>query len=691
MSLPEGGLAAILDALPDPILLVSLDGNILHLNSRARSRFGAPAAPDTPLISWLEDEATTVRNFLKTCARNRQPLPGSLTFRLEDGTGLRYSAYGARLQFDSLDAICLQLRERSKAEDSQRLHILNDSISRLRLEIRARKQAEGILEAEKQTLASVLRGDPLSQALNILAGAIEEHSDGLLVSLLLLEDGKILRHAAAPSLPDDYTRAIDGVEIGPAVGSCGTAAFKNQTVIAVDLMSDPRWSDYRELAGKADLRACWSTPILANAGDVLGTIALYYREPRAPTDDELKLIANAAFIAGSAIERHRAQTAMNEMLEREVTQRELAEKENRAKDEFLAMLGHELRNPLSAIANAAYALQAIPNETDKLAAFQQIAVRETAMLKRILDDLLDVTRLSQGKLRIQRSTVHADELIAEVVEAVHLNYPDRDIRLESDGEIGLIEGDATRIRQIVQNLLDNAIKYSEDGDQVSVRTRADGDDIVIEVADTGQGIEAEHLDSIFEPFYQSERSTARGSSGLGLGLALAKRFVAMHRGSLDAHSAGAGKGSTFTLKLPRGNPSEAESKGTSAAAARDAAPARVMVVEDNAGAREGLCQLLKAWGHEVVAAGDGQEAIRLFRDAHPDVALVDIGLPKVDGYEVARTFRGESDPGKVKLVALTGYGQRSDQRRAIEAGFDAHIVKPASIDDLVAVLGAPVK
>lgn len=692
MSLPEYlTLGDFSDVLPDPFVIVDKDGTILFANSRAQSAL-LKDDESTVNVKKLFDEPTeAVERFLAMCSRNLQPVPGKFSIRREDGSIDEYLIRGGRVRTGDVDAICLDFHDKSKAGENERFRVLNETIDRLRLEIKARKNVEAVLEAEKQTLACVISGQPLSVAMTLLADSLEKRADGLLVSILLLEDGTRLRHMAAPSLPEHYTEAIDGLEIGPDVGSCGTAAFTRLTTIAVDVMKDPRWEPYRELAESANLRACWSTPIMSSGGDVLGTLAMYYRVPRAPADDELRLIANSAYVAGIVIERYRSQEALAELLEREKQLRERAEFENNAKDEFLAMLGHELRNPLSAIANAAFALDAKDDGDDAVRKLYKIVVNETTLLKRILDDLLDISRLSQGKLKLKREALDLGAFVDELQTAIRSAYPERPVQFDIRGELGVIDADASRLRQSVQNLLDNAIKYSDKGDDVRFLLDAAEDRILIRVSDTGRGIDPDFLPTVFDPFVQADKSIDRTGSGLGLGLALVKRFTEMHGGEIEVTSEGLGRGSTFTMTLPRSQAAEAADRAEPAVLSANVAqgPCKVLVVEDNTNARDGLCQLLKLWGHQVYAAADGKEALAIFRSERPNVALVDIGLPLIDGYEVATRVRKESGNGDVKLVALTGYGQESDRQRAIDAGFDAHIVKPAHIKDLIAVLGEP--
>lgn len=682
--------ADIGDLLPGITLIVDSDGNISDANVAGWSLLGCGRGqPGISLTDVIAEPAERVERFLAMCRRNRSAVPSRFTIKSDDGGETEFMARGAAIRSGNPGDVLLFLEEKSSATNVQKLVVLNETIDQLRLEVKLRRNIESILEAEKQTLAAVFKGESLIDALGILANAIEANSDGMLVSILLLEDDRYLRHAVAPSLPSDYVTAIDGLEIGPDVGSCGTAAFTSRPVISSDVLQDTRWTDFLDLAMAADLRACWSCPIIASNGSVLGTLAMYFRSPREPSENELQLIENSAYVASVAIERYRSQQMLTGMLAREQRDREEAEAQNRAKDEFLAMLGHELRNPLGAIMNAALAIESAGNETQPDDSLLKIILNESRLLKRILDDLLDISRLSRGKLKLQKSTFSIGEFVEELVTAVNVTYRDRQVDIVMDDDPGLMCADRARLRQSVQNLIDNAMKYSEAGDSIEIRIFGAEDAVSIVVTDSGHGIDASLLEAIFEPFTQSEMTIDRSNSGLGLGLALVKRFAEMHGGDVTVSSEGEGRGSCFTLTMPRGDVDPDALQSIPAPAIPADSMKRILVVEDNKNARDGLCQLLDMWGYEVLEAGDGREALDIIRSDCPDVALVDIGLPVVDGYEVARSVRQDADLQALTLVALTGYGQASDRERALEAGFDMHIVKPADVDSLIKVFGAP--
>jgi PAS domain S-box-containing protein len=349
---------------------------------------------------------------------------------------------------------------------------------------------------------------------------------------------------------------------------------------------------------------------------------------------------------------------------------------DRARDEFLAMLGHELRNPLATIQHAMTLLdRALVGERERHVI--DVVHRQTAMLSRLVDDLLDVSRLTSGNVRLAREPVELQALARRCVDAlVHgRRGTGHDIHIE--GEAVYVDGDRARLEQIVTNLLDNAVKHTPAGGRVTIETRRAGDDAVLVVRDTGAGIAPDLLPRVFDFFVQGPQGLDRAHGGLGLGLAVVKTLVGLHGGTVAAASAGPGRGSEFTIRVPTA-PAPAEAAGTAPEAAGDAAPSRrrVLVVEDNADAREMLRILLESDGHAVQTAADGTEGLAALRAFRPDVALVDVGLPGIDGYTLARMAREDAETRAIRLVALTGYGQTEDRARALAAGFDRHVTKP---------------
>ena len=405
---------------------------------------------------------------------------------------------------------------------------------------------------------------------------------------------------------------------------------------------------------------------------------------------EVDAVQAAIVAAGRVIHeekqsRLQAEQERERLFESEHAARTVAEQQNRAKDEFLAMLGHELRNPLAAIVNATGVLgfKGMPAESTERA--RDIITRQSVHLTRIVDDLLDVGRVHSGKILLERRTLRLDTLVENYMRGLREAGRGAQHTISVETVPAWVDADPTRLEQIIANLLDNAIKDTPAGGAISVTARIDGDEVVLAVSDTGVGIAPELMPYVFDLFVQGTRALDRSQGGLGVGLALVRRLVVMHGGRVAVQSDGVGRGSTFELRLPRVMASDEEL----AAPAPQLAGSRnnVLVIEDNDDGREMMAMMLEAQQYRVTTAIDGYEGLRLAFEKHDiDIALVDIGLPGIDGYEVARRLRADPATSNLRLVALTGYGLEDDRQRALAAGFDAHLVKPVDLNRLMQVL-----
>jgi PAS domain S-box-containing protein len=362
---------------------------------------------------------------------------------------------------------------------------------------------------------------------------------------------------------------------------------------------------------------------------------------------------------------------------------------DRLKDEFLAMLAHELRNPLAAIGNAV-AVARRDGSADNADWALDVVDRQSRHLTRLIDDLLDVARITRGRIELARSVIDAAAFLAAACETAAPFARQREQVLTAHfprGELWL-DADPTRLEQVVSNLLINATKYTQRGGRVTLTAGREGADIVIAVSDTGIGIAPELLPRVFDLFAQGDRSLARSEGGLGIGLTVVKRLVELHGGSVSARSGGPGLGSEFRVRLPAAAPPETTDDADGRAAPCEARPARILVVDDNVDTARSLARLLKLSGHDVRTAHDGPEALEEAREQRPEFILLDIGLPEMDGYEVARRLRESGHAGAV-IIAISGYGREEDRRRSREAGFNHHLSKPLDHDALLTLLGAP--
>jgi CheY-like chemotaxis protein len=352
---------------------------------------------------------------------------------------------------------------------------------------------------------------------------------------------------------------------------------------------------------------------------------------------------------------------------------------------MLAMLGHELRNPLAAIATAVHLLEApgVPEAATRRA--REIIARQNAHLARLVDDLLDVARVTSGKIILDRRPLELAEAVQRSMATLAASGRTEHHRIGLDLETVWADADETRLEQIVTNLVGNAVRFTPAGGAIDVSLRAAGGEAVLRVRDSGIGIPPETLPRVFDMFVQGARRPDGAPGGLGLGLTLVRRIAELHGGSVEATSDGPGRGSTFTVHLPALATPPAPARPTHRVS--NAGRRRIVIVEDNADAREVLRFALEVAGHEVHDAYDGPSGLAAIMIQRPDVALVDIGLPEFDGYEVARKARAAMGSA-LHLIALTGYGQPDDKRQALEAGFDTHLVKPVEPEILLDAIHA---
>jgi signal transduction histidine kinase/ActR/RegA family two-component response regulator len=381
----------------------------------------------------------------------------------------------------------------------------------------------------------------------------------------------------------------------------------------------------------------------------------------------------------AAIRGRRRQYQLRDQLAALSNAEEALKSADRRKDEFLAMLAHELRNPLAPIRNATEFLTRTLLRQEPAQAALEIVKRQVGHLTRLVDDLLDVSRITQGRIQLQRRSLELGSIVTQALESAEplIREKRHQVILTSSSQPLYVDGDSARLVQCVTNLLTNAVKYTEEGGEIRVDTRAEQLRAVISVSDNGIGISHDLMPRIFGLFVQSARSLDRSEGGLGIGLSLVQKLVEMHGGSVEAASEGPGRGSTFKISLPQ---IAAPQETSAAAAAVSWQRKRVLVVDDNVDAATSLVDLLRLDGHEVQGAYSAKEALESVNLFKPDAVLLDIGLPDMDGYQVAHRIRGIGP--SVRIIALTGYGQAEDVQRARDAGFDAHMVKPVDLNAL---------
>lgn len=389
-------------------------------------------------------------------------------------------------------------------------------------------------------------------------------------------------------------------------------------------------------------------------------------------------------LAMDDITMRKRQQEQAQILAREQAARFESEQANRKKDEFLALLAHELRNPLAPILNALLVLRTPGTREADLDWAREIMERQVRHMGRLIDDLLDVSRVMQGKIQLRRERIDLGRILDHSVDCLRPLFESRShhLKIKRPQSPILLNADPVRLEQIVVNLLTNAAKYTENGGRITISTTRERNFAVIDVSDTGVGLTQDSLTSIFDLFMQADRSLDRSVGGLGIGLTLVKTLVELHGGTVRAYSKGLGRGSKFVVRLPALSESPSLASEPAAMVREESGSIRLLLIEDNLDSARTLSRLLHRWGHEVRIAHDGVRGLQEALVFHPEVILLDIGLPGLDGYEVARRLRSDPVTANALVIALTGYGQAEDRRLALEAGCDFHLVKPVDIDQL---------
>jgi signal transduction histidine kinase/DNA-binding response OmpR family regulator len=496
--------------------------------------------------------------------------------------------------------------------------------------------------------------------------------------VLLLRDPERGTLTAAASV------GFAGAELSAAVGGSpgATDAAGGDTILSGDAEPATALAPYLPAAGRAGCRASRSTPLRTSGGESVAIIVTFFQRPHDPAESETRLVELYARQAAESIDNARLYLAIREA--------------DRKKNEFLAMLAHELRNPLAPLLNSLYMLRSGRLGGPEAGQVQDIAERQARHLVRLVDDLLDVSRIHTGKIQLRTGPVDLREAVARAAEAVRSLIEARrlELTLSLPDEPLPLTADAARLEQVLANLLNNAAKYTEPGGRITVEARREREEVVVRIQDTGIGIAPELLPRVFDLFAQAEQSLDRSQGGLGIGLTLVRRLVELHGGSITAASAGVGLGSEFVARLPMASaacPDAAHAGDRRDPIPDGGAPAtmHVLVVDDNTDAARVLARLLEARGYQVEVAHDGPAALAQAQARPPDAILLDIGLPGVDGYEVARRLRAVDGPDRALLVALSGYGREEDRQRSREAGMDAHLTKPVDPQTLDELLHRP--
>ena len=567
------------------------------------------------------------------------------------------------------------LAQQAKRQAQERIAFAEEKAAREAAERATRRLA--FLADASGTLASSL---DLEATLRELSRLIVPHFADVGI-LSLAAEGQPERHEMAWSAGDAGSPLLTAslTELGdPSLA---------ETVMRVQRSGKPE-SIERDPAGPPASRialprgltvhALMLVPLLVR-GRKLGVLTLGLDAPARRFDpDTLSMVAELASRGATALD--------NALLVRRI------QDEDQRKDEFLAMLAHELRNPLAPISNAVHILRVSEGDVAKLAWARELIARQLKQLVRLVDDLLDVSRITRGKIELKVETIDVPQVISAAIETSRPNIDAQRhaLSLQLPAEPLHVKGDFARVAQILSNVVNNAAKYTPTGGRISLSAVRDGHEVVFRIRDSGVGIPPEFLSSIFEPFTQVDRTLARSHGGLGIGLTLVRRLVEMQNGSVSVRSEGRNRGSEFTVRLPLAAGASPARPGADAAAALPPSPAglRVLVVDDNRDVADSTASVMRLNGCDVHVAYDGKAALESVQRLRPDAVLLDIGLPTIDGYLVAEHIRAHPENGGTMIVAVSGYGQQQDRERSRSVGFDYHVVKPIDPAVLAGLVGS---
>jgi PAS domain S-box-containing protein len=677
LAVERARLAAIVDSSDDAIVGKTLDGVVTSWNAGAERLFGYTGGEmvGQPISRIIPEDCTDDLPTILSAIRRGERVDHYETERVrKDGRRIHVSLTVSPIK-DATGAIVGAskiARDISQRKDDEE-------------ELRQQRDTIDTLYQVGLTLAAELDLDKLLQAVTDAATRLTGAKYGAFFYQAAGADDRLRLR----SLAGARRSALEALGAPRRTALFAPTFAGERAVRLADVTADPRYGRNAPFGGAPPghppVRSYLAAPIVGRGGAVFGALLLGHPVPGVFTERAERIVSGLAAHAAVAIDNAR-------LYETERKLRGEAEAASQAKDEFLAMLGHELRNPLSALRNAVITASLDPAGRERALG---IIRRGADQLARLVDDLLDVARVTYGKIPLRRERLRLAGVVERAVEAARTLVDERAHQLELSlpGEPLDVDGDQTRLEQVLMNLISNAAKYTERGGRIHVALARSGEEAVLRVRDDGAGISAEMLPRVFELFAQAGRGLDRAPSGLGIGLTVVRRLVELHGGRVEAHSEGLGRGSEFVVRLPALAPRpESDAQAPTEAPAPPERRARVMIVEDNLDAAESLQMLLELLGHEVRLAHDGAAALPLALEHRPDVMLVDIGLPGVDGYEVARRVRAEPSLAGTVLVAVTGYGRAEDKQRAQAAGFDLHLTKPVELGalrGLVARLPAP--
>jgi len=663
-------LAAIVEFSEDAVVSKTLDGIIQSWNRGAQRIFGYTPEEmiGKPITTIIPPELHDEESMILERIRNGVPVEHFDTTRIaKDGRRVSISltvspirnAQGKVIGASKI-ARDVSLRKRAERE-------LVESRRRLAAEAAAlvRLSEASTRLWQSRSLASGL--DEVLRTVKELTGATKGNVQ------LVNAARNTLSIVAYDGFDAGFLAAFEHISMDNSRAACGRALASGGPVAIEDVLSDAAYVDYHDVARAAGYRAVVSVPLFGADGSKLGAISVHFPSPHRPTEAEMRRLQLYCRQASDFIQRIR--------LEHTLRQREDALREaDGRKNEFLALLAHELRNPIAPIRYALAMMRKPAASAEQRTRAEDIIDRQATHMGRLLDDLLDVSRITRGSLELRKSVTTLDSAVATAVEsaqpfidakhhALHIELPDHVVRMEAD---------PARLAQIISNLLINAAKFTPEGGRIELEATNGDREVTVTVRDNGVGIGPELMPRLFTLLAQAQPALDRSENGLGVGLALVRGLVHLHGGTVEARSAGPGRGSQFIVRLPVGAAVAPEEKPHDATTPAESAGLRVLVVDDNRDAADSCAMLLELSGHRARTAYNGTQALQLGENLLPHVVLLDIGLPDLNGYEVARRIRATPWGAHLPLVAVTGWGKEEDRERAFAAGFDHHLTKPVA-------------
>ena len=675
-------LAAIVASSDDAIVSKTLEGRILSWNAGAERIFGYTAAEaiGQPITIIIPPEHLAEEKRILDQVRHGNRVDHFDTMRVtKDGRRIPISltvspVRNSRGVIIGASKVARDISERKFAEQ-------------ILLESERRLAAEAVALARLNELSTRLwRTRSLNEGLDEILTAVIEllGSDKGNIQLLDPESSRLTLRAQRGfgpqflELPREVCAADDFL--------WAKALRSGQRIIIEDIETDDSYAPYRADARAAGHRSLVANPLLSADGEPIGMVAAHFRSIHRPSEQELRRFDLYVRQAGDFIQRCK--------LEQVLRRSEAALRDaDRRKDEFLALLAHELRNPLAPIRYALAVNKKGGRTPEQRNEAEEVIERQVAHMSRLLDDLLDVSRVTRSRLELKKSPTELTAVVASAVETARpmLDAKHHTLSVDLPTHAVRFEADLVRVAQVLSNLLINAAKYTDPGGQIRLRAAQEGKELLISVGDNGIGIAADMMPRLFTIFSQAEDVLGRAEGGLGIGLSLVRGLVTLHGGSVEARSDGPGRGSEFIVRLPIGAPAAAAqigapAQGTVPGGSAAGAGLKILVVDDNRDAADTCATLLELSGHHVQIAYTGRSALELAETFRPHALLLDIGLPDFDGYQLAKKIRAAPWGGSIVLIALTGWGQEADRRRAFDAGFDHHLTKPIAPETVESLL-----